>query len=385
MDTRVQGVGHAFKKLIDKGLYYKYTKLRRANEKVEPDGPGPFNVLPMCSVGSGGTDKPDNPSESRIIGDQTSPHPVQDVRERNSPHGPPDGERAVSLNDMMGPTPGTVPRGQRLDENKYPMPDPEHKTRPRYEYRNAAILSYFCALAGTYMAGTKDDGRHMFFQFEMAPEEERTCCFMVLIPFAVLDSDGKPVVDTGSDDWSLEWWLVLVVGTCMNMGSRNASKIAQRFTDRLLEGFSRQLDVYVEKVWLPKQNPAFRANPQNGECTPLDVRREARCSAPCSTCASRASHRDTSWGPHEASGTRRRRGRAAPREPTTLAALDRDCSITHGYGAMDGSPWRPGPRSSPCGRTSTAVSDAGGRCSTNTTSTATGSAINAMRPRCRVQ
>ena len=76
MDTRVQGVGHAFKKLIDKGLYYKYTKLRRANEKVEPDGPGPFNVLPLCSVGSGGTDKPDNPSESRIIGDQTSPHPA---------------------------------------------------------------------------------------------------------------------------------------------------------------------------------------------------------------------------------------------------------------------------------------------------------------------
>ena len=56
-----------------------------------------------------------------------------------------------------------------------------------------------------------------------------------------------------------ELWFVLIIATCMNMGSRNASKIAQRFTDRLLEGFSQQLDKYVEAVWLPKQTPELRA------------------------------------------------------------------------------------------------------------------------------
>lgn len=45
----------------------------------------------------------------------------------------------------------------------------------------------------------------------------------------------------------------------MNMGSRNASKIAQRFTDRLLEGFSQELDIYVRDVWLPKQTQALQA------------------------------------------------------------------------------------------------------------------------------
>ena len=53
-----------------------------------------------------------------------------------------------------------------------------------------------------------------------------------------------------------ELWYVTIVATCMNMGSRNASKIAQRFTDRLLEGFSRTLDIYVKNVWMPRQNGA---------------------------------------------------------------------------------------------------------------------------------
>ena len=55
-----------------------------------------------------------------------------------------------------------------------------------------------------------------------------------------------------------ELWVVLIIATCMNMGSRNASKIAQRFTDRLLEGFSVQLDKYVETVWLAKQTIALQ-------------------------------------------------------------------------------------------------------------------------------
>jgi hypothetical protein len=257
LDSRIRGVGAASKKLIDKGLYYKYRPLRRAHEAISPDGPGPFVIIPTYVVGTGGTDKPDNPDEKRIIGDQTSPHPEQDVRERNYPHGEPDGPPAVSMNNMMGPTPGTTPRGQPLDPERYPMPHPESKPGPKDSYNDSAIMCHMAHVGGTYVATIKDDGRHMFFQFEQSPEEERTCNFIVLILLPKLDEAGQPLFDADGVQ-IFELWFVLIVATCMNMGSRNASKIAQRFTDRLLEGFSRQLDVYVQKSWLPRQTPELQ-------------------------------------------------------------------------------------------------------------------------------
>jgi hypothetical protein len=102
LDQRARGVGEAFAKLLKKGLYYKYKKLRRADELIDPEGPGPFITIPTYIVGTGGTDKPDNPNEKRIVGDQGMPHPEQALRERNRPHGTPDGPLIVSMNDMMG-------------------------------------------------------------------------------------------------------------------------------------------------------------------------------------------------------------------------------------------------------------------------------------------
>ena len=72
-----------------------------------------------------------------------------------------------------------------------------------------------------------------------------------------LRADGTVEYDAAGN-MIMELLFVLIVATCMNMGSRNASKIAQRFTDRLLEGFSRMLDIYVRDTWLPKQRPALR-------------------------------------------------------------------------------------------------------------------------------
>ena len=258
LDTRIRGVGAAFRKLLKKGLYYKFKKLRRANETISPDGPGPFIILPPYVVGTGGTDKPDKPDEKRIVGDQGNPHPEQGVRERNQPHGEPTGPEIVSMNDMMGPAPGTVPRGQLLDATRYPMPERESKPRPKHVYRDEAILSHMAHVNGSYKAGFKDDGSNMFFQFEMSPEEERTCCFLVLMELPVVDDDGTPLCDENGEE-VLELWCVLIVCTCMNMGSRNASKIAQRFTDRLLEGFAQHLDVYVRETWLHKQKPELIA------------------------------------------------------------------------------------------------------------------------------
>ena len=258
LDDRIRGVGEAFKKLISKGLYYKYKKLRRAHEQISPDGPGPFIIIPSYIVGTGGTDKPDNPNEKRIIGDQGAPHADQRMRERNEPHGDPDGPIVVSMNDMMGPEPGSVPRGSMLDATRYPMPHPEVKVRPRQAYGDSAVLSHMAHVNETYMAGFKSDGRHMFFQFEMAPEEERTCSFMTIIPFPLTDEGGRPILDE-SGNGIVEHWFTLVVATCMNMGSRNSSKIAQRFTDRLLEAFSQQLDIYVRDSWLPRQSSELQA------------------------------------------------------------------------------------------------------------------------------
>ena len=120
------------------------------------------------------------------------------------------------------------------------MPDPEVKPRPRHVYNNCAVLRHMAHVAGSYVVGVKDDGRHFFFQFEVAPEGEWTCSFAL-----VMEIDG-------------ELWFVTIVATCMNMGSRNASKIAQSFTNEWLEAWARQLDVYVERVWLPKQPPALQ-------------------------------------------------------------------------------------------------------------------------------
>eukprot|EP00900_Chrysochromulina_parva_P012604 jgi/Chrpa1/21344/Chrysochromulina_OHIO_Genome00026080-RA len=187
----------------------------RARGTIDPDDPDPFVTIPAYAVGTGGTDKPDNPNEKRIVGDQGCPHPEQALRERNQPHGPPDGPIIVSMNDMMGPAPGPVKRGQPLDPRRYPMPDPESKPRPRHSYRNGAILSHMAHVGRTYVAGFKDDGRHMFFQFEHSPEEERTCAFIVVIPFPLVSPDGAPVLyDDGTA--RTELWFTLVIGTCMN-------------------------------------------------------------------------------------------------------------------------------------------------------------------------
>ena len=252
MDTRIRGVGAAFKKLLDNRLYYNYKKLRRAHEVISPDGPCPFIIIPSYILGSGGTDKPDNPDEKRIVGDAGKPYPDDGAREQNAPHGEPTGEVQQSINDMMGPPPGTA-RGEMLDASRYPMPHPEIKARPREVYNDDAVLSHMAYVGDTYLAGGKDDGRHMFFQFEVAPEDERLSNFLVLIELPNEDENGNIELDPVTGAPVLTVWLVLIVATCMNMGSRNASKIAQRFTDRILEGFSEHLDIYVREVWLKKQ------------------------------------------------------------------------------------------------------------------------------------
>ena len=144
------------------------------------------------------------------------------------------------MNDMMGPPPGSFKRGERLDEQRYPMPDPETKVRPRQEYNDSAVISHMAVVAETYVAAHKDDGRHMFFQFQMAPEEERTCSFVIIVWLQASGTNGELLFDTSGEP-IMELWFVLITATCMNMGSRNASKIAQRYTDRLLEGFLRYL------------------------------------------------------------------------------------------------------------------------------------------------
>ena len=157
---------------------------------------------------------------------------------------------------MMGPAPDSFVRGEML-EGEWPMPEPERKATPRHTYRKAAVLSAMAATAGTSMAGFKSDGRHMFFQFKMRPEEERTCSFLAIVWLDATDENGAPIFETDGSKRK-ELWFVQILGTCMNMGSRNASKVAQSFCNEWLEAFSKQLDEYVFGSWVHKQNQETR-------------------------------------------------------------------------------------------------------------------------------
>ena len=101
LPERIKGVSRATAKLVKAGRY-EVVKIRRRHEQLSPDSDMcPMMYMPQFSVGIGGTDKHDS-EEKRKVGDATAPHNLE--RERNSPHGEPDGPPVVSANEMTGPS-----------------------------------------------------------------------------------------------------------------------------------------------------------------------------------------------------------------------------------------------------------------------------------------
>ena len=238
--TRAQAVAESMMKVVKKGIF-KMVPIAPVDVKLDVDGESPLAMIPGWEVGCGGVDKPDKPNECRVVGDSSDPHNHR--FEINGPHeaaslqaAASERPQVVSFNDLSGP------KGGPKDgyEGPLPFPDPEPKPRPKHKYTAGATLSHYAWLAETYLCVHDDDIRHMFWQFFVAQEDIHLTIFRIIVLIAGVR------------------WAVHIIATSMNMGARNASKIACRFAEEWLGSWRRQMDAYVEG-WLPRQTSAFQA------------------------------------------------------------------------------------------------------------------------------
>ena len=101
LKERARGVGEATAKLIAKGLYMA-EPVRGESDLITESSPCPIPCTPCYVVGMGGADKRDK-DEKRPCGNTSDPPPGEVVRERNAPHGQPDGELVLNFNELTGP------------------------------------------------------------------------------------------------------------------------------------------------------------------------------------------------------------------------------------------------------------------------------------------
>ena len=89
--------------LIDAGAVH-CRPLLRAGEHATANGPCPLAFLPGGSAPVGGVDNHDDPSQARMVLDNTATHSTthRPVRVRNHPHGVPTGAHALDLNAATG-------------------------------------------------------------------------------------------------------------------------------------------------------------------------------------------------------------------------------------------------------------------------------------------
>ena len=156
LKSRARGVGEATAKLVAKGLFDAEV-VCQVGEVLTEDSPCPLWCSPQYSMGMGGADKTDKPEEKRPTGNVSEPH--KPTRERNSPHGDPDGDEVINFNDLTGlkqPKSGPpLPSG---------FPDREHKYRVREIYHANAYVRALAYVNGSCPGVSRDDVRWMFFQ-----------------------------------------------------------------------------------------------------------------------------------------------------------------------------------------------------------------------------
>lgn len=235
-DGRAKAVADTITKL-SKSKFVDLVPICKVQDGLSKDGPSPFIYMPQNHVPIGGIDKEDG--TARVVGDMTDPHVPTDGTERrrlrNKPEGEPDGPPAQSLNELSGP------KGRPRPSYAGPLPFPEQeiKPRPKHKYAACVYLSAYAAANGTFLVTMDDDMRQMFFQFFIRDEDLYTCVWYI-----IMSIDGV-------------LWLVAVRVRTMNMGGRNASKIACNFAEEWLDAWRLQMDDVVA-VWLPKQKPAMQ-------------------------------------------------------------------------------------------------------------------------------
>ena len=247
LDARLQQVATATRKLIQKGLY-RGVPIRNADGKLDPDSAMcPLLHVPGYVNSCGGADKgavtPGVPAaEARRIGNDSSPHTAQ--RERNSPHGEPDGPVVLSKNELTGPK--KAPPGYGAAEYtgpECPWPNKECKQGPHDLRGGCAVLRSLAAIDGKQLVSNTSDVKWMFWQIYTHGSQYHLCCFMLVM---LLEPHGSPVA-------------VMIEEGVLNMGLRPASKIACRFSEEWMEAWRRALRAWVGRGWLRRQSSKLQA------------------------------------------------------------------------------------------------------------------------------
>lgn len=91
------------RELVEAGAIH-YRPILSKHQSLTHDGPCPLAFIPGSSAPIGGVDKKDDPSQARMVLDNSAPHSSSDrpVRVRNHPHGEPDGAHALDMNASTG-------------------------------------------------------------------------------------------------------------------------------------------------------------------------------------------------------------------------------------------------------------------------------------------
>ena len=229
-DDKARAIDDAIR-VLEKKSWLSLQPICKTTQPLSEDGPNPFIFTPQWDCPVGGLMKPDG--SARIVGDMSDPHDGH--RERNEPHGEPDGPIVVSFNDLSGPK-GSPKEGYA---GPMPFPEPETKPRPRHKYTALAVLNHYAQVNDTFVVSGDDDMEKMFFQFFVRDSELYLSTWYV-----VMMVDGA-------------LWLVAITARTMNMGSRTSSKIACNFAEEWLDAWRTQMDTVV-KDWLPKQSKGMQ-------------------------------------------------------------------------------------------------------------------------------
>ena len=245
LDTRIRQVAAPTLKLVKAGLY-RAVAIREADGKLNVDGPCPLLHVPGYVNSTGGADKgpvvPGGPpaAEARRVGNDSSPHTLE--RERNSPHGEPDGPIVLSKNELTGPKcapPGYYEPGYAGPV--VPWPNKERKEGARDLYGGCAVLRALAAIDGKMLVSHASDVKWMFWQIYLRGDQYWLCTFLL-----VMELDGA-------------LHAVMVEERVLNMGLRPASKIACRFSEEWVQAWRRELRAWVAREWFPRQSAALQS------------------------------------------------------------------------------------------------------------------------------
>jgi hypothetical protein len=167
----VRAIADDIGKLADAGLYTVIPLCSQAAPVLTLDGPCPLAFLPTAVTSEGAVDKATSATEKRRIDNAKKPYPGR-TRERNHPHGAPDGETARAFNELTG-------NDRKLKDARTWPPETKHTTRDAY--KAAAPLKRMAHIAGVPLVAFKNDYRWMFYMFTTHECEWPWTCLLVVV------------------------------------------------------------------------------------------------------------------------------------------------------------------------------------------------------------